>query len=428
MPIIPDKIDFRDETKWDEARKWGEEKEYEWKKALRYDEQITIEKLDSDSEKLSIYAYTRNMSFFSDVVSELESTEIKREELFDVQRIRDSISYKNLESDIMGFAKIVPSELGITSEIRDGYATISSETVLKIREQILNKSFKKFDFLEVDMTGQEIDTDIPILVEVRVPMGFNYGVLNSNNNLSLLLDRGFAIEPTSAVISPIKGRDHIFIEADLTQVLDFENKKGVVWGEENYSNFKDMLTSDQANAVSLYIKRDYQAINQYLRNGKTPNNDELNKKIDLLSSALSTKPIPEDITVYRRVGLDTFNLPLNYTFDNVNSESDKEKLDSFIREWTGKNIENLAYSSTSLSSADVSSFQPRKAIFRLHVPKGTNGAYITGFDEYASEKEVILDKSSTFKIYRITPIREIHPGNKVVTKVVIDAIVHQNKD
>lgn len=428
MPIVPDAIDFRDKVKWDEAKRWGQEKEDEWKRDLKYEEQITIEKLENYSKKVAIYDYSKNMSFFSDVVSEIESTEIKREELLDVERIRNSIGYKNLESDIIGFAKIDPSHLGITAQLRDGYATISSETVLKIREQILNKSYKKFDFLEVDMTGQEIDTNIPIIVEVRVPMGFNYGVLNGDNNLSLLLDRGFSIEPTSAIISPIKGRDHIVIEANLTQVLDFENKQGVVWGEENYSDFRDILTPEQANAISLYIKRDYQAINQYLRNGKLPNNQELNNKIDLLSSALSSKPIPEDITVYRRVGLDIFNLPLNYTFDNSSSEPDKEKLDSFIKEWTGKNIENLAYSSTSLSSADVSSFQPRKAIFRLYLPKGTNAAYITGFDEYASEKEIILDKDSIFQIYRITPIREIHPGNKVVTKIVIDAIVHQNKN
>jgi len=194
----------------------GRRKKYEWKKDLRYDEQITIEKLDNYSEKRAIYDYSKNMIFFSDVVSEIESTEIKREELFDVERIRDSMAYKNLESDVMGFAKVVPSELGITAQIRDGYATISSETVLKIREQILNKSFKEFDFLEVDMTGQEIDSDNPILVEIRVPMGFNYGVLNGDNNLSLLLDKGFSIEPISAVISPINGRDHIIIEANLT--------------------------------------------------------------------------------------------------------------------------------------------------------------------------------------------------------------------
>jgi len=64
----------------------------------------------------------------------------------------------------------------------------------------------------------------------------------------------------------------------------------------------------------------------------------------LLSSALSAKPILEDITVYRRVGLHIFNLPLSYTFDNANSEPDKEKIDSFIKEWTSKSIENLAYS------------------------------------------------------------------------------------
>ena len=208
-------------------------------------------------------------------------------------------------------------------------------------------------------------------------------------------------------------------------LLDFENAKGVGWGEEHYSGFRELLTQEQAEAISLYIKRDYQAINQYLRNHMTPDNAELNEKINLLSTALGKKPIPEELIVYRRVGLDTFGLPTTHTFDKPNSETDTEKVTAFIKEWTGKSIENLAYSSTSLSSADVSSFQPRKAIFRLYLPEGTHAAYITGFDEYASEKEIILDKNSTFQIFRITPIRETHPGNKVVTKMVIDAIVKQ---
>ena len=32
MPIVPDAIDFRDDRKWDEARKWGEEKNTSGKK------------------------------------------------------------------------------------------------------------------------------------------------------------------------------------------------------------------------------------------------------------------------------------------------------------------------------------------------------------------------------------------------------------
>lgn len=425
MPIVPDMIDFREETKWEEAKEWGRNQETEWKKALTYTEQLTVAKLENTIEKTEIYDYSKNMTFFSDVVSELEET-AQREELSDVQRIRDSISYQTLSSDVMGYARINPSDLGITFELREGYATITSETVLKLREQLLGKSYKKFDFLGIDMTGQSLDTNNPVVVEIRAPMGFNYGVLTGGSNPSLLFDRGFSIIPRSAVITPFNGRDHILIQADLMNLLDFENAKGVGWGEEHYSGFRELLTQEQAEAISLYIKRDYQAINQYLRNHMTPDNAELNEKINLLSTALGKKPIPEELIVYRRVGLDTFGLPTTHTFDKPNSETDTEKVTAFIKEWTGKSIENLAYSSTSLSSADVSSFQPRKAIFRLYLPEGTHAAYITGFDEYASEKEIILDKNSTFQIFRITPIRETHPGNKVVTKMVIDAIVKQN--
>lgn len=427
MPIVPEIKDFREEDKWEEAREWGRERDVQWKQVLTYAEQVTVAKLENEVEKEAIYDYSKNMTFFSDVVSELEET-AQKEELFDTQRVRDAIYYRNLDSDVMGYARVTQAELGITSELREGYATISNETLLKLRKDILGKNYKKFDFLELDMTGQNIDSNNPVVVEVRAQMGFNYGVLNSGTNPLLLLDKGFSLVPRKAVISPHNGRDHIFVEADLIKQQDFENAKGVVWGEENYSNFREMLTEEQANAISLYIKRDYQAINQYLRNGMTPDNAELNEKIDLLSSALAKKPIPEDIIVYRRVGLDTFGLPTTHTFDNASSQTDTEKVNAFIKEWTGKSIENLAYSSTSLSSADVSSFQPRKAIFRLHLLEGTNAAYITGFDEYASEKEIILDKNSTFEIFRITPIRETHPGNKVVTKVVIDAIVRQNKN
>nr|WP_317332804.1 ADP-ribosyltransferase [uncultured Romboutsia sp.] len=422
MPILPKKIDFRDESKLNEARTWGKNEESKWKKQLTLQQQKSVEKLKYEDSKIKIYDYSKSMNFFSDVVSEIEESQAKREELSDIKRLKESLLKNTLSQDVFGYAKISQNELGINYNIKNDF---SNETISKIKNQIINKSFKKFDFLEIDMTSEHLNLDLPIIVSVRVPMGLNYGIMNSESNLSLLLDKGFVIQPRSVKVSSIKGKNRIFVDADINNVLDFSDAKNVTWGEENYRNFRDKLTADEANAISLYIKRDYQAINDYLRKGKQPNNKELNKKIELISNALSKKPIPEDVVVYRRVGLDIFGYPISHTFDNKDPKIKQKLIDEFINKYNGKTIKNLAYSSTSLSSADVSSFQPRKAIFRLTVPKGTKAAYITGFDEYASEKEIILDKNSNFEIYRITPITEIHPGNKSVTKLVIDAIVRQ---
>lgn len=427
MPILPKKIDFKDKSKLNEARAWGKNEEYKWKKNLNLQQQKSVEKLKHKDNKIKMYDYSKSMTFFSDVVSEIEESETKREVLSDVKRLRESLSTNVLSQDVLGYAKISQNELGINYNIRDGFDKISKETISKIKNQIINKSFKKFDFLEVDITSEHIDSDIPMIVNVRVPMGLNYGIINNESSVSLLLDKGFAIQPRNITVSSIKGKDHIFVDADINNVLDFENAKNVNWGEKNYRDFRNKLTADEANSISLYIKRDYQAINDYLRKEQKPDNKELNKKIDLISKALSKKTIPEDVVVYRRVGLDTFGYPISHTFDNSDPKVKQKLIDEFINKWNCKTINNLAYSSTSLSSTDVSSFQPRKAIFRLTVPKGTKAAYITGFDEYASEKEIILDKNSNFEIYRITPITEIHPGNKFVTKLVIDAIVRQQK-
>ncbi|KEH96663.1 ADP-ribosyltransferase [Clostridium botulinum] len=430
MPIIKEPIDFINKPE-SEAKKWGKEEEKRWFTKLNNLEEVAVNQLKNKEEKTKIDNFSKDVLFFSlNSIQTMKND--KNQNLLDVERIREALLRNNLDRDAIGYVNFTPKELGINFPIRDIELNrdISDETLDKVRQQIINQEYTKFSFISLGLNDNSIDESVPVIVKTRVPTTFNYGVLNDKETVSLLLNQGFSIIPESAIITNIKGKDYILIEGSLSQELDFYNKGSEVWGMENYGDYVSKLSKEQIGAINGYLKSDYKAINSYLKNGRVPNNDELNKKIELISSALYIKPIPEKLIVYRRVGGAPFDLPSDFSFDKKeNGEiiSDKQKLNEFIDKWTGKEIKNLSFSSTSLKSAPET-FKNSRFIFRLRLSEGTIGTYIYGFQGFDDEQEVLLNTNSTFKIFRITPITSIINKYSKMTQVVIDAEVIQNEE
>ena len=442
MPI--DKIiDFRDKQKKEEARNWIENRKKEFEQKLDNTEKIVIDKFTEKIQKIDINRYAKDIKFTTDVIFDREKVTAQESlkqgiitRFTDVEKIKSGIKRNVLDSDLIGYAKFEPAELGVNFDIREGFSGMSIELANKVSEKINNISFKKLGFMEVGLTEDSIDRNVPIIVEARIKLGTNFGcVLDSEKNINeLIFSEGFSVKPNAMSIIDLQGKKYLLVKTNVLKDKDFENSNNITWGRDNYSNYPSLLNSEQVNAMSLYVKSDYKEINPYLRTGQVQGSQSaevLNKKIDLISSALAVKPIPEEIIVYRRVGQQIFGYgdlqTKIVTFDAPKPYTKEEKIDfqDFVNIWMDKEILDKGFMSTSLSSFDIPAFQNGRFIFRITVPKGTNAAYVTGFDGYEGEQEVLLDKNSILKINRIVPITELMSGNKLITKALIDATLVQ---
>ncbi|PHG62858.1 ADP-ribosyltransferase [Bacillus toyonensis] len=201
--------------------------------------------------------------------------------------------------------------------------------------------------------------------------------------------------------------------------FDTDHTAAVGWAKENYGDWFDQLSVEQQNATTGYLNQDYKAVNSYLwKKASNPNGDidnELEKKIKSLDSALKTSPVQESVTVYRRMGATEYGMELtdaSYNFDNP------ENIQKFREKWMYTIKENPGFLSTTLVSDGADSLSPRKLILRLYVPDGTEGAYVnfTG-SEFGGEYEFLINKGYSYIIDDITD--EIGDDGK--TRLIIDA-------
>ncbi|WP_100331278.1 ADP-ribosyltransferase [Bacillus xiapuensis] len=77
----------------------------------------------------------------------------------------------------------------------------------------------------------------------------------------------------------------------------------------------------------------------------------------------------------------------------------------------GKTFTDYGFVSTN-PLKDSTFIEGSKTLMHIHVPAGTNCAYIDPISEYPGEEEVLLDKGTTFKI------KEIIDDNNFICEVV----------
>ncbi len=120
--------------------------------------------------------------------------------------------------------------------------------------------------------------------------------------------------------------------------LDFGDNvpQAMEWvNEQHYEDFNKSLTPEQRNAMNLYLGRNYQVINPYLWDTDPTKqiNPELEKRIKYLQQALASKPLSEDIVVYRRMGATEYGLVVNDPAYNFNKP---EYVKAFKEQWEGE--------------------------------------------------------------------------------------------
>lgn len=453
MPFeLEEVIDFRNEDQLGEAREWATEEQEKWKRNSTLQEQETIDRMGMEDYKIMLNDYIVGSSFFTDIVysrEELESRNAIEDANVDTtnlnlftesQKIQLALERNILASPIQGYAELKPLDLGINFDLRSkDSSSIPIEALEKVKERLANNLYPSNRLIEVKLNSTQIYDDSIVKVNLRVPSGENYGIINtSDGDKNVILSNKVYIKPTDISIGKLLGKDFLFINADAVRVKDFGNLQKISWGKEAYEDYRFNLNSKQIESLSLYVKGEYTNINSYLRTGILPKGQEkevIEKRIEDISSALAVKPIPEDITLYRRVGQVVFGYEsvAKYviTFDKARTylREKEESIDEFSKKWLGKELLDKGFMSTSISSGDVSSFQNYRFIFRIHATKGTNGAYVTSnFDGYEAEQEVLLDRNSSLKINRITPIKERMGNRTTMTKLLLDMSLEQKKD
>ncbi|MGH0590522.1 ADP-ribosyltransferase [Bacillus mycoides] len=383
------KIDFQEDKK--AAEDWGKEKEKEW--GLTYQQKEKIN--DFLDNKNNIKTNYKEITFssvesFQDEIKDLKIIDIA---LYNRVYIETIVTYKNVRA----------SDIGFNKPLTTGHV-IKDDDLKKFIEQFLNRDIKFDSYLETHLTKQDFNAEERIILKITVSDGkksifvTGEGVVLNNKEYKMLIGKDYVLHADNITKRTVKGVEYVQVEGTLKHSLDFKNdmhKAITNWGSKNYRSWLNRLTDSQRKALEDSARQDHIEINKYLREQGEGENEKLDEQIKNISESLKIKPIPENITVYRWCNMDEFGYPVDTELPSL--QDFEEQCLNIIKEDKG-------YLSTSLSSEQLEVFELRKIILRLQIPKGSIGAYISVMEEFASEKEILLDKGSKYQIDKITEV------------------------
>ncbi|MCX5198973.1 hypothetical protein OOK31_34670 [Streptomyces sp. NBC_00249] len=163
------------------------------------------------------------------------------------------------------------------------------------------------------------------------------------------------------------------------------NEEGAEYGRTEWAEAQALLTDEQRDALYGYSGEkgpgeegspDYKEINGYLR-GYEPGSPEVDDSIQRIDEGLELQTVPEDLTVMRETGLNSFNCPI-------------EKIKGSVQTDQG-------YLSTALGS-DPDFAPDKEVVLHLKVPEGTPAIYMEGLSQYDSERELLLGRGLSYLV------------------------------
>ncbi|MFJ4779047.1 ADP-ribosyltransferase [Streptomyces sp. NPDC088762] len=183
---------------------------------------------------------------------------------------------------------------------------------------------------------------------------------------------------------------------DGSAVREFSsNEEGAEYGRTEWAEAQNLLTGEQRDALYGYSGEkkegeegapDYKDINGYLR-GHAPGSPEVDNSIQRMDEGLELQPVPEDLTVMRETGLNSFNCPIEKVKGSVQTDP--------------------GYLSTALGSDP--DFAPEKeVVLHLKVPEGTPAIYMEGLSQFDSERELLLGRGQSYLVTDATYDEDDH--------------------
>lgn len=251
------------------------------------------------------------------------------------------------------------------------YLTLEGNTGYTF-EQLNKLSERKVKELLYEMAAQ--------LKGMKNPVG-NAPIINKNSTQK-------AFEDMRAMIKAQKG-DYNKLMSNFTDEIDF---------------YKANLTRAEQKAIVTYTGGSFRDMNSYLRFGT--NADQ--RTLDLVSNAMS--------------GLSKFSTKDDYvlfrgsSYNSIAGLFDSYKASDTLGgdEWLKQNMNNLIgavgkdpgfFSASIVDGANFSG----NVQYRIKVPAGTEGMYVKEISNYGSEKELLLNAGTQFKIIDIV---DKNPGSR----------------
>ncbi|MFL8801482.1 MULTISPECIES: ADP-ribosyltransferase [unclassified Clostridioides] len=397
----------------EKAKEWEKKEAERAEKGLERAEKEALTEYKKNAAEISKYSRERN--YFYDY--EIKDNPFEK----DYKDLKSAVSKNKLDKPMYVYYFESADRFAFKGEIRGNTENeISLEKFNEFKDIVQDRLFKQDGFKDISLyePGNQDSKPTPLLVHLKLPKGT--GMLpyqQSNESVSTLIEQGYSVKVDKTVRIVISGKQYIKVEASLVSSLDFKEDvgKGDSWGKENYNDWSNKLTSEQLADINGYMRGDYVAINKYLlENGPTNNPDpKLDSQINNIESALKSKPIPSNLTVYRRAGAPEFGLEISSPGYNFNLEAN---VNAFKEKWEGQTLTYQNFVSTSIGSANMSAFAPRKIVLRINIPKGSPGAYLSAVPGYGGEYEVLLNHGSKFKINKVDTYKD-----KTTTKLIVDA-------
>ena len=153
----------------------------------------------------------------------------------------------------------------------------------------------------------------------------------------------------------------------------------------------DQLTDEEKSTITEYSGFLAQQLNSALQLSR-PLGDKLQKKKEILETALAKGVVPENITVIRKTIPEFMNaFPKGYKYTPVD-----------LKKLKGKTLTNNSFMSTSLVEFP---YPGRNVVLRLHVPRGYQGVlYIKelALPKYKNQEEVLFDIGTKYRILSVT--------------------------
>ncbi|NMS91549.1 iota toxin protein Ia [Clostridioides difficile] len=400
----------------EKAKEWEKREAEKIEKGLEKPEKEALAEYKKDSIEISKYSIERNYFKTEEILSNNSEKEYKD--------LKGAISKNKIDKPMYAYYFESADRFAFNGELRgNSQNEISAEKFNEFKATVQDRLFSQDGFKDISLSEPD-KTDskpTPLFVHLKLPKGTGILPYQNGESLSTLIEQGYNLKVDKTLRVVISGKQYIKVEASIVNSLDFKELKfdGHDWGVKTYKEWGNNLSELEKITFNGYMNLDYSAINPYLiANGPEKNpNPELDAKIEILDNVLKRKPLPNNLTVYRRSSPAEFGIAIGspeYDFNKVaNVEAFKEK-------WSGKIQKYENFVSTSVISTNDANFAARTIILRLKLPKGAQGAYIseTTGGGYKSEYEFLLNKGTKYRIDNISTLKD---GTR--TKLIIDGTV-----
>ncbi|MCC0663436.1 ADP-ribosyltransferase [Clostridioides sp. ZZV15-6597] len=381
----------------DKAIEWEKSEAERIEKGLGKLEKEALTEYKKDSVEISKYSKERMYLSSQELLEHPFEKEYKD--------LKSAISKNKIDKPMYIYYFESADKFAFNGEIRgNSESEISLENFNKFKDTVQDRLFSQDGFKDVSLyePSKEDSKPTPLFVHLKLPKGTGMLPYQNNESVSTLIEQGYSVKVDKTVRVVISGKQYIKVEASLVNSLDFkeEEEKGDAWGKETYADWQSKLSKSEEFALEYYRKRGYSVINNYLiSNGPVNAPDPvIDEEVRGIESALKIKPLPSNLTVYRKAGAPEFGLTVTSPEYNFNLEAN---VNAFKEKWEGKTLTYPNFVSSAITSLKNSTFASRKFTIRMRLPKGTNAAYISNLNGSRSERELLVDHNSTFKINKI---------------------------